>query len=293
MVSTEVGTLFYIAHKRGERILGAFAFVLIVMAYIPAVHAAPKSELIEFWDDTESSSAMQINHGPWQEILSTYVDDTHSSGINRFDYAAVTPEDARKLKRYLAYLEKMEPRQLNKAESFAYWMNMFNAILVDRVVDTFQSGSNRAINRIIGGGVRNIGWAKDTVEVAMQEISLNDIEHGILRPIWKDPRVHFAMAACTLGGGNILKTAYNGENNEQLLEEARVKFMEHPRAVRVEGNRIVLNSVFDWYRDDFGSSKNAVLNYVRENTSDEVRQAMRGLSRVSYEYDWDLNSPGN
>jgi len=112
--------------------------------------------------------------------------------------------------------------------------------------------------------------------MAMQEISLNDIEHGILRPIWKDPRIHFAISACTLGGASIQKTAFNGENNEELLENR---------------NRIVLNSVFDWYAADFASNKQELLAYVRENVGEGTRQAIQGLSRISYEYNWDLNTP--
>ena len=122
-------------------------------------------------------------------------------------------------------------------------------------------------------------------------MSLNDIEHGVLRPIWNDPRVHFAISKGALSSAHIQKTAFNGDNNEVLLEKAKVEFMQHPRAVRLEGSRVILNSVFDWYGIDFGQSKRAVLAYVRGNTSELRSQAMTGLSSTSFEYDWTLNTP--
>jgi len=283
--------VFNFIHKSSWYGVVVLALVVLQITSMPVVQAAPKAKLIDFWDDNEPLSTMQINHGAWQEILTTYVDDQHPSGINRFDYSSVTAGDARKLKDYLAYLQRMEPRQLNSQEAKAYWINMFNAILVDSIIDTYQDGSTRAINRLINGGVRSTAWGRDTAEVAMQEISLNDIEHGILRPIWKDPRIHFAISACTLSGANIQKTAFSGENNEELLEKARAEFFEHPRSVRVEGNRIMLNSVFDWYASDFAQNKRELLAYIRANVSESKRREIQGLSKTSYDYNWDLNAP--
>lgn len=282
----------YIDCKIGRLCWFVAAFIMLSLVFGSSVRAAPKAVLIEFWDDREPSSTLQVNHDAWQEILSTYVDDAHQSGINRFNYSAVTSGDARKLKAYLAYLQQFDPRQLNSEEAKAFWINLFNAIQVERVIETFQNGSNRAINRLLDGRLRaGSRWSRDAVEIAMQTLSLNDIEHGILRPIWKDPRMHFAIISCSLGGANIQKTAFNGENNEALLEKAKTEFLQHPRAVRIQGSELILNTVFDWYATDFGSNRQAVLTYLRNNVDEKTREAMRGLSRVSYEYSWDLNAP--
>ena len=283
-------TVFYFTKRQGKLWVNVLAFLALSLVYAPIVSAAPKAELIEFWDDREALSIMQVDHSDWQDILTAYVDDQHPSGVNRFDYSSVTPRDATKLKNYLSYLQKMEPRQLNSEEAKAFWINLYNAILVDKIVDAYESGSRRAINRLMNGGVESRALKRVSAELLMQEISLNDIQHGILRPIWKDPRVHFALSNGALSGANIQKTAFTGDNNEELLEKAKAEFMQHPRAVRVEGNSLVLNSVFEWYASDFGNTNSAVLAYISENTSDAVRQAMDGLSRISFDYNWDLNT---
>lgn len=267
--------------------LALLAFSIVVL---PIASAAPKAEVIKFWNDSEELSIMQVDHSAWQNILTAYVDDQHPSGVNRVDYGAVTLGDARKLKNYLSYVQKMEPRQLNSEESKAFWINLYNATLFDKIVDAYQSGSFRAVNRLMNGGVDSRAWGRNAAEVVMQEISLNDILHGILRPIWKDPRIHFALSTGTIGGANIQKTAFNGDNNEELLEKAKTEFMQHSRAVRVEAGLVILSSVFDWYGSDFGLDESAVLAYARDNTGEATSQAMVGLSRTSFEYDWNLNS---
>ena len=265
---------------------------MTLFIFMSSAFAAPKAiKLIGFWDDHEPLSAIQVNHSPWQEILNMYVDDQHASGINRFDYEAVTAGDALKIKNYLDYLQKMEPRQLNSLEAQAFWINLHNAIMVDKIVDAYQSGSSRAVNRLLRGGLRTTRWNRNVVEVVFQDISLDNIAHGILRPIWKDPRVNFVLATGALSGANMLKTAFDGENNEALLEQAKNDFFAHPKALRIENGRIVLNSIFDWYGEDFAPNKPALLRYIQENAPEVTRQSMTGLSRTRFEYNWDLNAP--
>jgi len=253
--------------------------------------SAPKSKLIEFWNDHEANSRIDVNHDDWQSILSEYVEDQHPSGISRFNYEAVTAADALKLKAYIDYLELLEPRQLNLAEAQAYWINLYNALLLDKVVDTYQEGSTRAVNRLLKGRLRSTNWGRNITKVALQNLSLDDIEHGILRPMWNDPRIHFVITSGALSGANIIKTAFNGDNNEELLEQSKLDFFSHQKSAYVDGKRIVLNSMFNWYRDDFATDKDSLLRYIRTNVSEEVRKSMEGLSRIRYEYVWALNAP--
>ncbi len=279
---------FGLSWARATRLLVSMTLFL----FVSAAYAAPKAaKLIKFWDDREPSSAIQVNHDSWQNILNLYVDDQHASGINRFDYEAVTAGDALKIKSYLDYLQKMEPRQLNSLEAQAFWINLYNALMVDKIVDAYQSGSSRAVNRLLRGGLRSTRWNRNVAEVVFQELSLDDIVHGILRPIWKDPRINFVLATGALSGANMLKTAFDGDNNEVLLEQAKNDFFAHPKAVRVEDGRIVLNSIFDWYAEDFAPNKSALLQYIQENVPEPTRQSMLTVSRTGFDYTWDLNAP--
>jgi len=93
---------------------------LLTLALIStSIDAAPKAKLIEFWDDSEENSLFDVDHSPWDDILSKYVTH-HDSGVNRFAYEKVTAEDKAKLQRYLEEAQLMDPRQLTRARQKAY-----------------------------------------------------------------------------------------------------------------------------------------------------------------------------
>lgn len=252
----------------------------------------PASVSIPFWDDYEEASVMNINHQPWQEILNKYLNDDHPSGINRFDYAGVSEVDSQRLTDYLDYLQKMEPRQLSKPEQMAYWINLYNAKTVDLVVKAYQDEDEIDSIREIRSGVFTPGpWERKTLEIAAQELSLDDIEHGILRPHWNDRRIHFVLNCASLGCPNLLITAFTGQNNEALLNGAELAFMRHPRAARMDGRELILSSIFDWYGTDFASSETELLDYIRKYADPQVGASMNAAGDPSFEYDWSLNKP--
>jgi hypothetical protein len=252
--------------------------------------AAAKS--IEFWNDFEETSLMNINHDPWQALLNKYLDDQHPSGISRFNYAAVTPVDYQRLVDYLDYMQKMEPRQLNRNEQLAYWVNLFNGKTVQLAVQAFVNNDEITSIREVRSGMFTPGpWERKSMEVSQQELSLDDIEHGVIRPHFNDPRVHYVLSSAALGSPNLLKTALNGENNEQLLQAAETSFLAHPRAVRVEQGELILSSIFEWHATDFADSMPGLLAYLRQRVPPELAPALNAASDLRFEYDWSLNSP--
>ncbi|RBP48901.1 DUF547 domain-containing protein [Arenicella xantha] len=281
------------ATARERRTLaGVIAMFALCASAILNAAPGPASISIEFWDDYEEESLMNINHQPWQAILDKYLDDEHPSGINRFDYAGVSEVDSQRLSDYLDYLQKMEPRQLSKPEQMAYWINLYNAKTVDLVVKAYLDGDDVSSIRQIRSGVFTPGpWERKGLEIATQELSLDDIEHGILRPHWRDHRIHFVLNCASLGCPNLLKTAFTGQNNEALLNGAEQAFMQHPRAARIDAGELVLSSLFDWYGTDFASSEDELWEYLRKHVNPQVSSAIGMLNEPVFEYDWSLNKP--
>ena len=128
------------------------------------------------------------------------------------------------------------------------------------------------------------------MKVEGQKISLDNIEHGILRPIWKDHRIHFAVNCASIGCPNLLKTAFTAEQTEELLELAEEQFLTHPRAVRVSGQELVLTSLFDWYGADFADNRSELFDYLSDFVSEDIIDLLVDEPAVKYEYDWNLNS---
>ena len=164
--------------------------------------AAPNSAMLPGWDASVESNAEQIDHSAWQRLLDVYL-KTHPSGINRFDYAALKADakDTARLAGYLTALQALDPRHYARAEQKAYWLNFYNALTVQIVVDAYPVDSIRNIHQ---GWLPLSGpWNDVHTKVAGQPLTLNNIEHGILRPIWRDKRIHYAVNCASYGCPNL------------------------------------------------------------------------------------------
>ncbi|WP_087025315.1 DUF547 domain-containing protein [Thaumasiovibrio subtropicus] len=237
--------------------------------------AAPKSDLWPMWDASQSGNAT-ISHDRWQQVLSRYVSVEQSQSY--FDYGKYKASGQTDIQQYLSTLTAIDPRGFSREEQFAYWVNLYNALTVQLIIDNYPLAS---ITKL--GGFFQFGpWDDELVVIAGEALTLNDIEHRILRPIWQEPRIHYAVNCASLGCPDLLPHAYTAQNTETLLEEAARRFINSDKGVLINGDRAVLSSIYDWYGVDFKPSVKAHVNHYR-------RDSLLGDHRIDYEYDWDLN----
>ena len=242
----------------------------------------------EYFKKSGINSQEKVDHQIFQNILDTYLDNTNSSGINRFDYKSVSIEDKKALKNYLKYLEEIKVTSLNKDEQMAYWINMYNALTINTILDKYPVDSIKDIK----SGVFTPGpWKLKLVEVENIELSLNEIEHSILRPIWRDKRIHYAVNCASIGCPNLSKSVYTAENLTQMLENAASDYINHPRGVRFENDKLFLSSIFNWYKDDFGSKDELLKHLASYSLGSNKENLLNWKGSIKYGYDWDLNSP--
>src|SRR5919109_669157 len=187
-----------------------------------AARAAPKAELWPRWQKHDAASKQKIDHSLWNRFLSQYIIAPHPSGINRVRYQAVTPEDRKNLKAYLQSMQAVPVSTYNRAEQKAYWINLYNAVTIDVILSRLPVASIRDINISPGLFVRG-PWGSKLISVESEKLSLDDIEHRILRPIWKDNRVHYAVNCASLGCPNLQPVAYTGENTVIIRRGLRIE----------------------------------------------------------------------
>jgi hypothetical protein len=253
-----------------------------------AVEAAPKSEPWSYWTPHDTTSEFKPDHQAWQVFLDQYV-AKYPDGINRVAYRRINEEQGNVLlDDYLSDMASLDPRQLNRSEQMAYWINLYNAHTVKLVLGY---PDKKGILKM-GLKIFAIGpWDDVIATIAGEEISLNDIEHRILRPIWGDHRIHYAVNCASLGCPNLNKIAFNGVNLERLLTEGEDDYLNHSRGLkRLKNDKLQLSEIFKWYESDFGASKQEVVAYIGRHS-----RAMSGYDhnsrlRISYEYNWELNS---
>jgi hypothetical protein len=143
----------------------------------------------------------------------------------------------------------------------------------------------------LGGGLFTVGpWGAKLVAVKGERLSLDDIEHRILRPLWRDPRIHYVVNCASVGCPDVPPAPLTGANAEATLDAAARAYINHPRGANVRDGRLTVSSIFRWYREDFGDSEAGVLAHLRRYAAPGLAAQLkdvRGIDR--YEYDWSLN----
>jgi len=275
--------------KRRNLVVVALTILLIATAalWYFYIYNANKSELDERWADHNSSSQVVVDHSTWQVLLDDYLVTDTDSEVNLFDYAGLLDDDRQPLDDYVEVLSQYDPSELNRLEQKAYWINLYNAVTVRLILDNYPLVSITNL----GTSLTEFGpWNDIAVSVNGIDLSLNDIEHRIIRPLYDDYRIHFAVNCASIGCPNLAPTAFKANNLDQQLDDAAAEYLNHPRGLKISGSDLNLSTLFKWYGQDFGSTQSEVLATLGKHTSDETRQALERFSGTpNYEYDWSLN----
>jgi hypothetical protein len=256
-----------------------------------ALFAAPGPDLWPRWQAHDPTSTVKVDHSAWGAFLAKYLVTADPSGINRLRYGDVTPTDRRELAEYLDTLQRVRVSTLSRAEQKAYWINLYNALTVKVVLDHYPVKSIRDIDTS-PGWFSNGPWGAKLLTIAGVEVSLNDIEHRILRPIWHDNRIHYAVNCASLGCPNLQPEPFTAENNERLLEMGAREYVNHPRGARMEEGRLTASSIYDWFLVDFGGSVPNLIEHLRRFAEPPLQEKLKGVGGIDgYSYDWSLNEP--
>jgi len=264
------------------------ATVCLIALPIAPGQAAPKAELWAKWAANNASSTATIPHNAWDAFLKRHV-RIGADGIARVAYRAVDSADRAQLAAYIATLEAVGISGFNRREQLAYWINLYNAVTVKIVVEHPAAASIRDIN--ISPGLFAAGpWGKKIVTIEREPVSLDDIEHRILRPIWRDPRIHYAVNCASLGCPNLLRDAFTAANADALLNAAARNYVNHPRGMRIEAGRLTVSSIYVWFKEDFGGTDAGVLAHLRAYADAQTAAALAGRTQIDRDaYDWRLN----
>ncbi|MYA28634.1 MAG: DUF547 domain-containing protein [Nitrospira sp. SB0672_bin_25] len=284
------------APTRGRCCLQIVISLLVTMLLAVAAHAQT-AKLIPAWDASDETSAARIDHTAWQDILNGYL-RFHDSGVNRFDYGALKANagDFAKLASYLAYLQSFDPRDYSRAEQKAYWINFYNALTVKVVTDAYPVKSIKDISESLLGSLGRLfggPWDDVHARVAGLDLTLNNIEHGILRPIWRDNRIHYAVNCASYGCPNLSPTAFTADNAEELLDAGARDYVNHPRGVEfMDDDFMIISSIYKWYVADFGDTEKSVIEHLVKYADKPLATRLSKFAgSVDYEYDWSLNQP--
>lgn len=265
--------------------------LLAVLLATGTAAAAPTAELWARWQAHDPGADRTINHSNWGAFLDRYR-SIGNEGIARLDYAAVTAKDRQDLQRYIQQLTALPISDFDRDEQLAYWLNLYNAVTVEVVLDHYPVETIRDID-ISPGWFSDGPWGAELLTVEDQALTLNDIEHRILRPIWQDPRVHYGLNCASLGCPNLPAEPFTGDRVDRQLDRAARAYVNDPRGAAFEGGKLIVSSIYHWFQADFGGSEAGVIEHLRAFAEPRLRQRL--ADRQGYDdhrYDWSLNAPG-
>ncbi|MCU7797773.1 MAG: DUF547 domain-containing protein [Candidatus Thiodiazotropha sp. (ex Myrtea spinifera)] len=271
-----------------KKILSLFVLISIM----PSLSAAPRAEAWFHWDKSQPNRTLEINHAPWQAFIDRYL-LAFEDGINRVNYAGVSHSDRQSLTRYLDQLQKLSVDTMTRNQQLAFWINLYNAGTVSVILDHYPVESILDID-ISPGLFSNGPWGKKLFSIDGQRLSLDDIEHRILRPLWRNPLIHYGLNCASLGCPNLQTVVFTADNADRLLEQAAKAFINHRRGASVSGDRLVVSSIYDWFKDDFGKNDAAVIQHLRQYAKDPLHKQLMNITKIDDdEYDWSLNQAPN
>ncbi len=258
-----------------------------IIASPVAAQFVPKPELLDSkWKATGNGS--DPDFAPWADFLSQWL--RHSDdGVTRVDYAGTVAAGAREpLAAWLKETQQVDPTTLSSPAAFAWWVNLYNAATIELVLREYPV---RTILQIEGGLFNTGPWDEAILTVNGEALTLNNIEHGILRPIWQDNRVHYAVNCASIGCPNLKSTPWASETLEADLEFGAKTYINHPRGARVESGQLIVSKIYDWFEVDFGGSSAGVIAHLNQYAEGELAKRLARVGRISNsEYDWNLNA---
>ena len=252
-------------------------------------NASVDKHLWSKWQAHKPLSEDVISHKLWQEFLSRHVIKNNES-IHLVDYPRLTQTDINLLNEYINQMSQIKIKNYTRPEQLAYWINLYNALTVKLIAGYYPVDSIQDID--ISPGLFSVGpWRAKIIMIDDTHLSLDEILNEILRPIWNDPRIHYALSNGTIGGANLSHQAFEGHSIDAQLNQAAFEYINSLRAMQIIENKLVLSKVYDWYQEDFGDKKEDLIHHLAQYTSQEVKDKLKKIENISsYMYNWHLNT---
>jgi hypothetical protein len=220
-----------------------------------------------------------VDHSSYASLLKAHVNHGH------VDYKGFK-EDEKKLDQYLVRLEKVSPQKLDRDEQMAFYINVYNAWTLKLILKNYPGV--KSIKDL--GTIFKSPWKKKFVKVDGKTVTLDHIEHDILRPMFKDPRVHFAVNCASISCPPLMNKPYTGADLDNQLDGVANNFINDPKSNFVKDDVLHVSRIFKWFGEDFD---NDILGYVRSYAQADLAQKIANAEnnlKIRYlDYDWSLN----
>ena len=263
-----------------------YIIALMLIAFSLVSYSAPAKSYWNQWVPFNPLSTKIITYPAWKNFLKQYAITKNDQVF--IEYAKVSNQSKQALRNEINHLSEIPIGQYNRNTQLAYWINLYNMETVYLVLQHYPVSSITKIkSSFFGFGP----WDKKVLKVDGIQLTLNDIEHRIIRPIWNDPRIHAAVNCASISCPNLLTIPYDAKNIYKQLNEAFSDFVNSSKGVEIKGNTLELSKIFEWYGVDFGNTDADIKNFIAYYlTSQKLKKEILNTNKIIYKnYNWDLN----
>jgi hypothetical protein len=240
----------------------------------------------------ESGGPEWIDYKDWRLTLQSVV---RSDGV---DYQLLRCGDARQaLDRFIEQLAVPIPPLSKREARFAFWINAYNAVVLRHVLNFPEISS---VATAVRNAPRYQFFKQKVFIIAGEKRSLDEIEHEILRPTFKDPRVHFAINCASKSCPPLLALPYEASTLEDQLDRAVKRFISDSRGVKSSSDRLTVSKLFQWFEEDFNQGigdtvqqaapdHQGIRRFLQRYLTGEMHRRVGIVRLVFADYDWSLN----
>jgi len=230
---------------------------------------------------TCSRRAPAEEHQLWNLIVGKYVD-----GDGRVAYRQLRDDDMPVLGKYLASLGEARIDGLPEKEQLAFWINAYNAMIVEGVIEGYSAENPLKRYRLFKSYSQVITGEKRTPD---------DVEHGIIRPKFRDPRTHFALVCASTSCPKLRQEAYVGSRLDDQLDDQARRFLSDASRNRIDPatGTLELSAIFNWFKEDFTRDGRPLADFLAPYLTPQQVQLLRTQPPKYLDYDWTMNAqPG-
>ena len=239
-------------------------------------------------------------HASWTELLEQNISPINKGHSTAVDYAAFKSQES-ELQVYLDKLSEVSRADFDawsKEKQLAFLINAYNAWTVEFILTEYPD--LESIKDL--GSLFSSPWDKEFIPLLGKKISLNNIEHGLIRGSdrYNDPRIHFAVNCASIGCPALREEAYTADNLEQQLTQQTERFLTDTSRNYIKGDSFYLSSIFKWYGDDFEvgfrgtKSIQSFIGLYAEALTLNTQQALtlknQDFNVKFLDYNWKLNA---
>ena len=218
------------------------------------------------------------DHQLWNLVVGKYVD-----GNGRVAYRQLQTNDMPVLSKYLASLGEARIDGLPEKEQLAFWINAYNAMIVAGILDGYSAENALKRYRLFKSYSQVITGEKRTPD---------DVEHGTIRPKFRDPRTHFALVCASTSCPKLRQEAYVGSRIDDQLDDQTRRFLSDPSRNRIDPATatLELSAIFNWFKEDFTRDGRTLADFLSPYLTAQQVQLLRSKQPRYLDYDWTMNA---